>query len=77
VDNLVKNVDGQISTWAKLKPKFFEILITAILSAALAFIQSLITNAGNFNNPTIDPEVAGGIGASLRAILLATKTKFC
>lgn len=77
MDNLVKNVDGQISTWAKLKPKFFEILITALLSAAIAFFQSLITNWGNFNNPTIDPEVAGGIGASLRTLLIATKTKIC
>lgn len=77
MDNSGENLNKQISTWAKIKPKFFEILITALLSAAIAFFQSLITNWGNFENPTINPEVAGGIGASLRTIFLATKVKFC
>jgi hypothetical protein len=64
------------STWQNLRPKIIEILITAAVSALLAFLQSLITHIGDFNNPTINPEVAGGIGASLQTIKSIAKIKF-
>ena len=60
-----------------IKSRIFEIIITALLSAAIAFLQSLITQHGNYNNPEINPEVAGGIGASLRTLFILTKSKIC
>jgi len=60
-----------------IKSRIFEIIITALLSAALAFIQSLITQQGGFNNPEINPEVAGGIGAGLRTLFIFTKQRIC
>ena len=77
MDNSEIKVDKNFKTWDKIRPKVFEILITALLSAAIAFFQTLITHWGQFDNPTINPEVAGGIGATLRTILIATKQKIC
>lgn len=59
------------------KARVIEILITAILSAAIAFFQALLTQHGNFNNPVANPEVAGGIGATLRTVWILTKQKIC
>lgn len=59
------------------KLRVLEILITAILSAAIAFFQSLLTQHGGFNNPVADPEVAGAIGAALRTSYIFVKPKIC
>ena len=73
----MQNLNSSCTAWTKIRPRVFEILITALLSAAIAFLQTLITHWGNFENPTINPEVAGGIGAALRSVLIATKAKIC
>lgn len=48
--------------------KLLEMLITALLSAGLAFLQSLLNQHLGGNVPQADPIVAGGIGASLNRI---------
>jgi hypothetical protein len=48
--------------------KLLEMLITALLSAGIAFLQSLLNQHFGGSIPTADPIVAGGIGASLNRI---------
>jgi len=49
------------------KQKIFEIIITALISAGIAFLQSLATSHLINTNPGEVAGVAGVIGASIRA----------
>ena len=77
MDNSINKEEIKSATWAQIKPKLFEILITALLSAALAFIQSLIANHSISDVPTANPEIAGGIGAGIRTFWISIKRPFC
>jgi len=50
------------------KKKFFEIVITALISAGIAFLTNLLSSLSSNVNITTDPEVAGGIGALIATI---------
>jgi hypothetical protein len=52
------------------KQKLLEILITALLSAGIAFLQGLLQHTLNQSLPTADPVVAGGIGALIRGVVI-------
>lgn len=67
--------DKPQTTWQKLGPKIIEILITATISAGLAFLQSILAQSQDLGTTTANPELAGGIGASLRALWLSVKEK--
>lgn len=56
------------------KQKIYEVILTALMSALLAFLQGLITQLAGSDVPHADPVVAGGIGASLKYII---NTKQC
>jgi hypothetical protein len=60
-----------------LKSKIISILITAILSAIIAMLQTYLTHYLNSNAPTPNPEVAGGIGAILRTGYYFLKKQVC
>lgn len=49
------------------KQKIFEILLTALISAGIAFLQSLATSHLIQTNPTEIAGVAGVLGAGIRA----------
>jgi hypothetical protein len=51
------------------KQKIVEILLTALMSALIAFLQGLLTQIGGTDLPSADPVVAGGIGAGLKTFL--------
>jgi len=51
------------------KVEIFKILVTALISAGIAFLQSLLTNALGINVPTPNPEIAGGIAIVLKSFL--------
>lgn len=48
------------------KQKIFEILMTAFLSAGIAFLQNLLAQIGHNQDLQNDAVVAGGIGATLK-----------
>lgn len=50
------------------KQKIFEIILTALISAGIAFLQSLVSS--HFGIPTEEatPIVAGALGAGIRTI---------
>lgn len=69
-------MNTKISTWGQIKPRFFEILLTALLSALIAFLQSLLANSVQAEIPTINPEVAGAYGAGIRGFFVAVKNNY-
>ena len=77
MDNSVNKEEIKSATWAQIKPKLFEIFITAFISAGLAFLQSLLSQHGAFDQPTANPEIAGGIGAGIRTFWISIKRPFC
>ena len=60
-----------------LKTKIISILITAAISAAIAMLQAFLTHYLNSSAPTPSPEVAGGIGATLRTGYYIFKERIC
>jgi hypothetical protein len=60
-----------------LKQKIFSIIITAAISAAIALLQALLTHYLNSDAVTPNPEVAGGIGATLRTGYYILKNRIC
>jgi hypothetical protein len=60
-----------------LKTKIFTIIVTAAISAAIALLQTLLTHYLNSDAPTANPEVAGGIGATLRTGYYIFKERIC
>ena len=64
-------------TKESIKSKIISILITAVLSAAIAILQSLLTHYLNSDLPVANPEVAGGIGATLRTGYYIFKERIC
>lgn len=55
------------------KSQILSIIITAVLSAGLAFLQSLLSHVALPNLPEPSVESAGVIGASLRTLHIACK----
>lgn len=49
------------------KQKIFEVLITALLSAGIAFLQSLATQHVGITPDGTEPIIAGAVGAGIRA----------
>jgi len=49
------------------KQKIFEVLVTALISAGIAFLQSLATQHVGLETSSETPIVAGAIGAGIRA----------
>lgn len=49
------------------KQKVFEVIITALISAGIAFLQSLATSHLIHTNPEEVASVAGIVGAGIRA----------
>jgi hypothetical protein len=54
-----------LKDYAMSKQKILEIIITALLSAGIAFLQSLLVQHTATVIPIPDPATAGGIGAIL------------
>ncbi|MHB1316363.1 MAG: hypothetical protein ACYCZW_00720 [Minisyncoccota bacterium] len=52
------------------KQRFLDILITALVGAGIAFMQSLITGLSGFDVPQANPEIAGGVAGLWRGIKL-------
>lgn len=50
------------------KQKIFEIILTALISAGIAFLQNLLTHLAGLETISNSPEIAGGIGAVLSAL---------
>jgi len=50
------------------KRKFYEIVLTALVSGLLAFLQSLVSTNLGFDHETSTPFIASGIGATIRFI---------
>jgi phosphate/sulfate permease len=50
------------------KQKFFEVLLTALISASIAFLQSLATSHIGIPAEASTPVVAGAVGAGIRAL---------
>jgi uncharacterized protein (DUF486 family) len=50
------------------KQKIFEILITALISAGIAFLTNLLNIYSNGHQIYTNPEIAGTFGAILRGI---------
>lgn len=50
------------------KQKLFEVLITALISASIAFLQSLVTSHFFNVEPVETAATAGAIGALIRAV---------
>lgn len=50
------------------KQKIFEIILTALISAGIAFLQNLLTNFVGIESIQNSPEIAGGIGAVFSAL---------
>ena len=50
------------------KQKLFEVLITALISAGIAFLQSLATSHMIQTDPIEVASVAGGLGGIIRGI---------
>lgn len=53
-----------------MRQKFIEILLTALLSAFLAFLQSLIFQITDSGLPSADPSNASIFGATFRYLSL-------
>lgn len=52
----------------KQRQKMLEILFTALLSAGIAFAQSLLNNYLGVHKIEADPTIAGGIGLSIQSL---------
>jgi len=50
------------------KKKIIEIVITALVSAGIAFLTNLLSQLTNTWEITANPEVAGAIGGTIHAI---------
>jgi len=48
------------------KNKIFEILITALAGAGIAFLQSILTDLLKVNTPIASPEIAFGAAGLIR-----------
>lgn len=49
------------------KQRLLDILVTALISAAIAFLQSMLMHLTTLPNVTADPALAAGIGGILSA----------
>ena len=61
----------------ELRKKIIEILITAVLSAAIAALQGILTSYTSQSDAVANPEVAAGIGGAIRAACVFIKPKLC
>jgi hypothetical protein len=61
------------ATWQRIRPRVFEILITAILSALIAMLQNFLTAYSQDINTHTNPEAAAGIGAGIRTAWISLK----
>jgi hypothetical protein len=50
------------------KQKIFEIIITALVGAGIAFLQGILTELLKVNTPVASPEIAGGIAGIIRTL---------
>jgi hypothetical protein len=48
--------------------KIFEIIITALIGAGIAFLQGLLSELLRLDTPNASPELAGLIGGAIRTI---------
>lgn len=62
-------------TRKELINRFFSILITAILSALIAFLQSLIVEPATGVPPQDQVTTAGTVGATIRSVMEYAKFK--
>lgn len=53
---------------AETKKRIVDILITALVGAGIAFLQSLLSGLVGLNVPDINPEMAGGVAAGLKGL---------
>lgn len=49
------------------KQKIYEVILTALISAGIAFLQSLATQHVGISTDGTEPIVAGAVGAGIRA----------
>lgn len=59
--------------YKKYLEKFISILATAIVSALIATLQSMLTDMSNTAVASANPETAAVIGGALRAAIESTK----
>lgn len=50
------------------KQKLFEIVLTALISAGIAFLQNILTHFTGFDAPSNSPETAGMLGGAISYI---------
>jgi hypothetical protein len=48
------------------KSKIFDIIITALVGAGIAFLQGLLSELLHLNTPNASPELAGLIGGAIK-----------